>query len=82
MLSYIVNTTNTYTDLMKQAMYITRDNMKCDALFTYIVAQHDPEIIFDELKFKPAVQPINWYMMNYSFGEREIKNQDLNYVML
>ena len=73
-LSYFVYTANTYVDLMKQALYITRDKLKCDALFTYVVGQHDPQIMFDELKFKPAVQPINWYMMNYSFGEREIKS--------
>ena len=73
---------NTWKDVIKQCLYIVRDELKCDALFTYAIAQHDKEMMFGELKFKPAVQPINWYMMNYSFGDREIKSSDLNYIML
>jgi hypothetical protein len=78
---YMAHTKNTYVDMMKEAMYIARDLMGCDAMSTCLVGPHNPEVLFDELKFKPTVQPMNWYMMNYSFGERHVKPEDMNYIM-
>jgi len=73
---------NTYKDMMKEAMYIARDTLKCDALYTNEMAGHNREILQDELKFRPNSTPLNWYMLNYSFGDRQVLNHDLNVVMI
>ena len=65
---YYSLTKNSYLDVVKIAMWTAKD-MGCDSLCIPLMQTHDEQILND-LKFEPLAVPTNWYMVNYSFGER------------
>jgi len=51
--------------------------MKCDAFVIYNIMDHDSDMLVNEFKFVPDSTPFHWYMLNYSFGDREILSKDM-----
>ena len=58
------------------AMHIAKDDMKCDCLCIYLVQDHEDKTL-EELKFLYDASAMNWYMMNYSFGDRIVVPEDI-----
>ena len=74
---------NTYLDMMKQALWICKDDLGADALSLWTIGDHDPAYLEKELKFKPNVEePFNWYMVNYSLGENVVNPSDVGLIMV
>jgi len=74
---YYSFTNNKYIDMIKQALWLAKDDMKVDAMCCYEIMDHDTEMLTNELKFMPDSTPFFWYMLNYSFGEKEVKPSDM-----
>ena len=81
-LYYYSFTANTYIDMIKQAMWLVKDEMKCDAFCIYNIMENDSDLLLNELKFLPDSTPFYWYMLNYSFGDKEIKPMDMGAIFV
>ena len=79
---YYSFTKNAYLDMMKMALHLARDDMKVDAVCCYSIQDHNPEILEKELKFMPDSTPFHWYMLNYSFGEKEVKPENIGAIFV
>ena len=77
---YYAFTKNTYMDMIKAALWLAKDELKVDSLAINIVQEHDAETLEKELKFLPDNQAFNYYLTNYSLGEREIRPSDVGIV--
>ena len=69
-------------DMMKEALYLARDDMKVDALAVYTIYDHDSQTLERELKFLPDSTPFHWYMLNYSFGDKVVKPSDMGAIFV
>ena len=70
-LLYYSFTKNTYVDMIKQTLWLCKEDLGVDALTVNTYMGHDPKVL-EDLKFVPASSPYGHYLINYSFGERII----------
>jgi hypothetical protein len=62
--------------MIKFAMHLAKDDLKCDALFVQFQADHDKELLMTEHKFRLDKTPINYYAVNWFFGDNVIEPKD------
>lgn len=70
-LLYFSFTKNDYVDMMKQTLWLCKEDLGVDALTVNTYMGHDASVL-EALKFTPDATPYGHYFMNYSFGNRLI----------
>ena len=76
-LFYYGLTENTLEDVVKQALYIARDTMECDAFSCMTVMDNKPELMVEKLGFLPGDGALHWYLVNWSLGNNKIESNDI-----
>mmetsp|Transcript_5545 Transcript_5545/g.9475 ORF Transcript_5545/g.9475 Transcript_5545/m.9475 type:complete len:249 (-) Transcript_5545:30-776(-) len=74
--SYCAFTRNNYEDMIKQAMWIAKDEMKCDALAIEGIMDHDIEVLEQDFKFLLDDGKLNYFFLNFSLGELQPASSD------
>ena len=68
---------NDYLTMIKQALWLAKDDMGTDTLVIYTIMDHKSEELNTTLNFLPDNTPFHYYMLNYSFGERVVESHDM-----
>jgi hypothetical protein len=70
---YYSFTRNSYANMMKEALYQARYDMKVDAITIQEGFTHDLEYLEKDLKFLKSSAIIHYNLVNYSLGDRDAK---------
>jgi hypothetical protein len=68
--------------MIKQITWIVAEEMKCDAFSIFVQQDHDPDLLEKELKFLPDSSPLNYYLVNWGFGNYQVKKEDMGVIFL
>lgn len=55
--------------------------MECDAFSCMSIMENVPDLFY-ELKFLPGDGALNWYLVNWSLGENEVKMNDIGTILI
>jgi hypothetical protein len=81
-LFYYGLTLNSLEDVIKKCLYISRDEMDCDAFSAMSVMDNTKEMFCDRLGFLPGDGALHWYLVNWSLGDHVIKSNDIGTILI
>ena len=81
-LYYYGITNNTLCDVIKEALWIAKEQMDCDAFSCMTNMDNQKELFIDKLNFLPGDGALHWYLVNYALGDNEIKSNDLGTMLI
>lgn len=81
-LFYYGLTENTLEDVVKQCLYIARDEMECDAFSCMSIMDNKAELLVDKLGFLPGDGALYWYLVNWSLGDQKIESNDIGTILI
>mmetsp|Transcript_39623 Transcript_39623/g.60667 ORF Transcript_39623/g.60667 Transcript_39623/m.60667 type:complete len:82 (+) Transcript_39623:1129-1374(+) len=73
---------NSYANMIKKAMWIAKEQMETDVLCVFAVMDHSVEELSKDFKFVEEAEGFGYYIVNYSFGDRDVGTKDVATIFL
>ena len=69
-------------DIIKQAMWIAKEEMECDAFSAMSNMSNKPQDFYDQLQFLPGDGCLHWYFVNWALGDKVVEENDIGTILL
>jgi len=66
---------------MKEILWIAKEELLCDAFSVQTLMDCTQEI-FENIGFLKGDGALHWYIVNWSFGDNEIKSNDIGTILV
>lgn len=73
---------NSLIDVIKQALWISKEEMECDAFSAMTNMDNTKETFIDQLNFLPGDGALHWYLVNWALGENVIESNDIGTILI
>ena len=80
-LYYYALTHNSYVDMVKQALWLAKDEMECDAFSAQTLMDNDIETLQNQ-GFMNGDGRLHYYLVNWGIGNNDIKPNDIGAILL
>ena len=77
---YYAFTKNKYADMIKQALWIVKEELECDAMVVNLIQEHEEDFLEKEMKFMKDAAGFHYYLMNYSLGDRVVQPKEVGQI--
>lgn len=80
-MSYYGLTLNKLEEIMKEVLWIAKEELKCDAFSVQTLMDNTPDI-FENLGFLKGDGALHYYIVNWSFGNNVIESNDIGTILV
>ena len=81
-LYYYGLTKNSLLDILKTALWISKDEMGVDAFSGQNLMDNEPEMYYEQLGFMPGDGALYYYLVNWSLGTQELTSNDIGTILI
>ena len=81
-LYYYGLTNNSIVDITKLCLWISKEDMDCDAFSVMTVMDNNPEMLRSELGFLAGDGALHWYLVNWSLGKKNVTENEIGTILI
>ena len=81
-LFYYGLTQNTLIDIVKQSLWMAKEVANCDAFSVQTLMDNDVDTLVQQCGFSYGDGKLNYYLVNWSIGDCEIKPKDVGAILV
>lgn len=73
---------NSIKEIVKQCLWLAKDEMGADAFSVMSIMDNDPQMLIDELAFLPGDGCLHWYFVNRSLGKKTLTDREIGTILI
>lgn len=75
-------TKNSLIEIIKMCLWISKEDMDCDAFSVMTIMDNDPKALQDECGFLAGDGALHWYLVNWSLGKKTIAANEIGTILI
>lgn len=81
-LFYYGLTVNNILDVIKQCLWMAKEEMDCDAFSVMTIMDNNPQDLMNELGFLAGDGALHWYLVNWSLGQKTVSPNEIGTILI
>ena len=73
---------NNICDIVKLCLWISKEEMDCDAFSAMTIMDNDPVMLQRDLGFLAGDGALHWYLVNWSLGKKTVAANEIGTILI